>query len=269
MSLQPTSRDWRLALLDVSRSASGWHIWALLGVNDVRLRYKRSRFGQLWITLSTAIFIAGIGVVYGGLFHHNVRDYIPFLAVNMTVWTLISGSISDGAMTFIEASSYMKQDALPKTSFVMRIMVRNIVAFAHNLIIIPFVFLLFGIVPSPVALLAIPGFMVLLIAVFLLVLSLGILCTRFRDLPQIVANIMQLAFFVTPIMWQMDQLGDRAEYIKIFNPFAAFLQIVSEPVQGRVPGSETYLAAFIYLAVLSLVAWPLFARFRSRIVYWL
>lgn len=269
MSLQPTARDWRLAWQDMLRSVIGWHIWTLLGVNDVRLRYKRSRFGQLWITLSTAIFIAGIGVVYGGLFHNNIRDYIPFLAVNMTVWTLISGSISDGAMTFIEASSYMKQDALPKTSFVLRILVRNSVAFAHNLIIVPIVFLLFEVVPSPVALLAIPGLLVLVTAIFLVVLSLGILCTRFRDLPQIVANIMQLAFFVTPIMWHMEQLGDRAQYIKIFNPFAAFLQIVSEPLLGRLPAYQTYLAALVYLCLISAIAWPLFARFRSRIVYWL
>ena len=269
MSLQPSARDWRLAYNDVARSLTAWHIWTLLGVNDIRLRYKRSRFGQFWITLSTAIFIGGIGAVYGGLFHNNIREYIPYLAVNMTVWSLISGMISDGTATFIEASPYMKQDSLPKTSFVMRIVVRHAVAFAHNLIIIPIVYILFMIEPSPVALLAIPGLVLILIGNFLAILILGILCTRFRDLPQIVANLMQLAFFVTPIMWHIEQLGQRGEIIKVFNPFAAFLRIVSEPMQGRIPDPETYVAALVYLALLSVIAWPLFARFRGRIVYWL
>ncbi len=269
MSIQPTARDWRLASNDIFRCFTGWHVWALMGVSDVRQRYKRSRFGQFWITFSMAIFVAGIGVVYGGLFHANISDYVPYLAVNMTVWTLISGTITDGTMTFVEAASHLKQDSLPKTSFVMRILVRNMVTFGHNLLIIPIVFVIFLVTPSPVALLAIPGLVLVLIATFFSTLGLGILCTRFRDLPQIVANMMQLAFFVTPIMWHIDQLGRRGEIIKVINPFASFLRIVSEPMQGRIPDLQTYASVFIYLSLLFLITWPLFARFRARIVYWL
>ncbi len=269
MSIQPSARDWRLASNDIVRCFTAWHVWALLGVNDVRQRYKRSRFGQFWITLSMGFFVAGIGVVYGGLFHANIREYIPYLAVNMTVWTLISGTITDGTSTFIEASTYLKQDSLPKTAFVMRVLVRNMVALAHNLLIIPIVYVLFLVTPSPIIFLAIPGLALLLVATFFSSLVLGILCTRFRDMPQIINNMMQLAFFVTPIMWRLDQLGTRGDFIKVFNPFASFLRIVAEPIQGRIPDGQTYLAALIYLAILILVTWPLFARFRARIVYWL
>lgn len=269
MSLRPSARDWRLAALDLVRCFQSWHVWLLLGLSDVRLRYKRSRFGQFWITFSMAIFVAGIGVVYGILFRMNVREYIPYLAVNMTVWGLISGSIADGTSTFIEAGTYIRQEALPKTAFVMRILVRNLVAFAHNLLIIPVVFLLFLFAPSPVALLAIPGLALIIVATFLSTLALGILCTRYRDLPQIVSNLMQLAFFVTPIMWHVEQLGDHARLLLLLNPFASFLRIVSEPMQGRVPSLATYGIVVGFLVLLFLIAWPLFAKFRARIVYWL
>ncbi len=156
------ARDWRLAEQDLTRCLKGWHVWALLGVSDVRLRYKRSRFGQFWITLSMAFFVAGIGFVYGGLFHQNVHDYIPYLAVNMTVWTFIQTSISESCTAFIEAAPYLRQEALPKASFIMRVLVRNLVAFAHNIIIIPLVYLIFFYTPSPVALLAIPGLLLVI-----------------------------------------------------------------------------------------------------------
>ena len=217
--LQPSARDWRLAFDDVSRSLTAWHVWALLGVSDIRLRYKRSRFGQFWITLSMAFFVAGIGAVYGGLFHQNIHDYIPYLAVNMTVWTFISTTISDGTSTFIEASPYLRQEALPKTSFVMRVMVRNLVALGHNLVIIPLVFIVFLLRAEPGGAAGHPGpahgpgrhssrSSI----------SLGILCTRFRDMPQIVANLLQLAFFVTPIMWHVEQLGPNAVYDQGLQP---------------------------------------------------
>lgn len=262
-------REWRLAGQDLSRCFRNWHVWALLGVSDIRLRYKRSRFGQFWITLSMAFFVGGIGAIYGGLFHQNVSSYIPYLAVNMTIWTLIQTSISEGCQAYIEAAAYLRQEALPKSTFIMRVMVRNLMAFGHNVVIIPIVFILFGYMPSVTALLAIPGLLLLLAGIFTASMILALFCTRFRDMPQIVGNLLQLAFFVTPIMWHVEQLGDNAYYVEVFNPFAAFLRIVSEPLLGNVPAPQTYLTVAISLGVLTLVAWPIFAKFRSRIVYWL
>jgi ABC-type polysaccharide/polyol phosphate export permease len=269
MSLRPSKRDWKLARSDLSSGVRAWQMWMLLGVSDIRQRYKRSRFGQFWITLSMGVFVGGIGIVYAFLFKQAVHDYIPFLAVNYVVWTLISGVIADSTTAFVQASVFLRQEALPKTAFVMRVLVRNLIAFAHNLVIIPLVFLAFGVIPSPVALLAIPGLALLLVAAFLVTLILGILCTRFRDLPQIVQNLLQIAFFVTPVMWRVDQMGGQAHLLVGLNPFAAFLRVVAEPIHGRVPGLAVYASALLVIAILVAFAWPLFARFRARIVYWL
>jgi lipopolysaccharide transport system permease protein len=269
MSLRPTRRDWRLMLNDVVRGLVAWHVWVLLGVSDVRQRYKRSRFGQFWITFSMGIFVGGIGVVYAFLFKQPIREYLPFLAVNMIVWTLISGIVNEATLAFVQATVFLRQEAMPKTIFVMRVLVRNLIAFAHNLIIIPIVFLVFLIVPTPAALLAIPGLVLMMIAAFLATLIIGILSTRFRDLPQIIANLLQIAFFMTPVMWRVDQMGDAAWYIVGFNPFAVFLRIVAEPLHGRVPGLATYASALVVIAILIAIAAPLFAKFRARIVYWL
>ena len=75
----------------------------------------------------------------------------------------------------------------------MRIMVRNLVAYAHNVAIIPLVFVAFLYKPSLVALLAVPGLCLVMLGIFGAALSLAILCTRFRDMQQIVGNLLQLA----------------------------------------------------------------------------
>lgn len=262
-------REWRLAGQDLVRCFKGWHVWALLGVSDIRLRYKRSRFGQFWITLSMGIFVGGVGAVYGGLFHQKVHDYIPYLAVNMTVWSFISTTITESCQAFIEAAPYLRQEALPKSTFIMRVIMRNLMALGHNVVIIPLVFIIFLYAPSPVALLAIPGLVLLLAGVFMASISLALLCTRFRDMPQIIGNLLQLAFFVTPIMWHVEQLGANAFYVEVFNPFAALLRVVSEPLLGNVPAPQTYVTVLVVLGILTILAWPSFAKFRARIVYWL
>lgn len=269
MSLQPTTRDWVRASRDLQGGLVRHHLWMLLGINDIRLRYNRSKFGQFWITLSMGIFIGGLGLVYSTLFNQPIREYIPYLAVNITVWTLLSTTIGESASIFIQASAYLRQDSIPKTVFVMRLLVRNAIVFAHNLVIIPITFVVFSYVPGVAVLLAVPGLLIVALTLFFISLILGLLSTRFRDLPQIIQNALQLLFFVTPVMWRLDQMGAERQHYIIMNPFAALLRIVADPIRGLVPPASSYAISLGFLAVVGAIALLLFARFRARLVYWL
>ena len=269
MSLFPTRTDWRRAVEDLAQGLGAWHIWTLLAFNDIRQRYKRSRFGQFWITLSTGMFIGGIGIVYSYLFDRPVDSYVPYLSVNIVIWTLLAGIVTDSTGVFTQAGHILGQQAMPKTIFVMRVIVRQLIILAHNLVIIALVFALFGVVPTPAVIMVIPGLALALLASLVTAMAIGLLCTRFRDLPQIIQTLLQVAFFLTPVMWHTDQLGGQADYIVDFNPFAVFLLLVADPLHGEWPSAERYLQAIAIIVLMGLVAVPLFARFRARIVYWL
>jgi ABC-type polysaccharide/polyol phosphate export permease len=263
----PSSRQ--RAWHDVRQGLQNWRVWWLLGMGDIRQRYRRSRVGQFWITLSQAIFIVSIGILYSTLFKQPISTYLPYLAITFTVWSLISGIITDSTTAFVQAESFLRQQAMPKTTFIMRVLLRNFLTFAHNIIIIPAVFLYFGISVSWTVLLGLAGLIVISIAGGLAGLVCAILCTRFRDLPQIVQNVIQVAFFLSPVTWQPELMGEKGRYFIAFNPFAAFLQLVTEPMLGRVPSLMVYASAGIYLSLLAVIAWALLTRFRQRIVYWL
>jgi lipopolysaccharide transport system permease protein len=269
MISEQRKREWALAFKDIRTGLSMWRIWWILGSGDIRQRYSRSRFGQLWITVSMAVFVLAIGFVYSVLFHQDLRDYLPYLATNVVIWFLISGIVTDSTTTFSQAESFLRQEAMPKTVFVMRVLLRNFLTFGHNIIIIPLVFIIFGKMPSWTWLLVPVGLLLIAIAGVLTSLLLGLLCTRFRDLPQVIANCLQIAFFITPVTWPLTAAGSRANLIVGFNPFAAFLRITSEPLHGQVPGLATYAATLVVVTVLALLSLPLFARFRARIIYYL
>ncbi len=99
-------------------------------------------------------------------------------------------------------------------------------------------------------------------------LLLGSFCARFRDVGPIVGSIMQIAFFLTPVIWQPEQLGRHAVLLP-FNPFFALLEILRAPLLGKVPTSETWLAAVLYSLLLCGVAWLLFVRARGRVAFWI
>ena len=259
----------RLALNDIVQGFLQWQLSYLLGVGDIKKRYARSRLGQFWITLSMLVFIVAIGVVYSFLFHQSIRTFLPYVACNYVVWAWISASVSDSTAVFVDAQSYLKQTRIPRSVFVGRMLIRNLVNFGHNVLIIPVVFLCMMHMPSWTTILAVPGLFFILGCAFFASLSLGVVCTRFRDLPQIVQSMMQVMMFLTPIMWPASSLSPRAQLIVEYNPFAALMHMVTEPLLGVVPSLREYTLASITFLVLMGAGICVFARFRARIVYWL
>jgi lipopolysaccharide transport system permease protein len=78
---------------------------------------------------------------------------------------------------------------------------------------------------------------------------------------------MQMAFFMSGIIWKPSQLG-ASEWVMPFNPFFSLLEIVRGPLMGTIPSVAIYLSAFGYSAAVCVVAWLLFARVRGRIAFW-
>lgn len=269
LDLIPATADSRLAVDDLRDGLGRVRLWWLLGITDLRQRYSRSRLGQFWITLSMALFVGGIGVVNSSLFKSSATEYIPHLATSFVAWTLISGVLNDATVMFVQAAGFLRQQALPRTVIVMRILVRHAVAFAHNLVIVPIALVMCGVVPGWEALAAVPGLVVAGAALFGMAMALGVLSTRFRDLPQIVQNLMQLAFFVSPVMWKASQLSPEVAAWVGWNPLAMLLTLVAEPLQGRVPPAEAWGQGLAVAGLSLALGFVLFARFRARLVYWL
>ena len=260
---------WTGFMRDLAESFERWQLWWLLGYNDVRQRYRRSRVGQLWITISMGIFVIAIGPVYALLFNTELKEFLPYLTVNIVVWGFISSMINDACTVFIQSDGYIRQERLPKIGFLYRILVRNLLILGHNALLIPLVFIAFGKPVDPVALLAIPGLIIVTVNCLLMALFLATICSRFRDFPQIVSNVVQVAFFLTPIFWQKKQILADYHFVVDFNPFASLLSVVSSPILGKVPTMFEYGMCLVMTLVVGLVAVPFFARYRARIVYWL
>jgi lipopolysaccharide transport system permease protein len=93
------------------------------------------------------------------------------------------------------------------------------------------------------------------------------MCARFRDIPSLVGNVVQLAFFASPILWKPELLGDAMVWMAL-NPFYAVLETVRGPlVEGGGP-LLAWVAAVFFNTVHVVLAGLLFARFRSRIAFW-
>lgn len=255
------------AFADIRDGFSCIHVWPMLGWIEIRQRYRRSVLGPFWITISMAAMIGGMGPLYARLFGQEVSGYFAYLTVGIVAWMLISNLISEGCNAFISAEGYLKETKLPLTVYVLRVVWKNLIMFAHNFVIVVAVLLYYR---PPL------GWSLLLFPIALLVVSacglwvgllLGLLCARFRDIPPTVTSLIQVVFFLTPVMWKPEMLREQA-WVVYLNPIFHFIEILRTPLTGSpVPLLSWGAALGITLSVF-VVAMGFFARFRGRIAYW-
>jgi lipopolysaccharide transport system permease protein len=258
----------RLALRDVTDGLRLWHLACTLAWLDIRLRYRGSILGPFWLTLSTAIMVGSLGVLYATLFHMDVHDYLPFLALSQVLWAFLSTMVSEACTCFTQAEGMIRAVRMPLFLHALRLLVRNVLVLAHNVAVIVAVYIYFEVWPGWHAFLSLPGFVVWGVDALAVSLLLGAFCARFRDIVPIIGSVMMIAFFLTPVIWQPEQLGRNAVMLK-YNPFYALLEIVRAPLLGHIPPAETWLAAVLYSIALCGVSWALFVRARGRVAFWL
>jgi ABC-type polysaccharide/polyol phosphate export permease len=245
-------------------------IGLMLGWQDIRQSYRRSVFGQLWITIGMAVTIAAIGIVFGTIFGTPMQVFLPYLASGLIIWGLIAGIINDGTAGFTVAESMIKQLPLPKVVYIVRVVWRNLIVTAHNIVILPVVMLIVG-APLSWAFFLFPlGVLLTVTALSGLALTLAVVATRFRDLPPIVNAVLTVGFYITPVIWLKDSLGnnDLVSAIVSLNPLYHLLQISRLPMIGQLPSLDNWIWAAGYGAFFWAIAFLMFRRYEKRIAYW-
>jgi ABC-type polysaccharide/polyol phosphate export permease len=243
-------------------------LWMALAQQDIKLRYRGSILGPFWQTLTTAVMIAAMGVIYSKLFHAELANYLPMLAVGLIIWTFVAGLVTEGCTTFTAVQAMIQQVKLPFSLHVYRLVYRNILTLAHNFVIVPIVLVLF---PHAVGfwplMSVLPGFALIVLNGIWISLLLGMVSARFRDVPPIVLSIVQVVFFLTPVMWSIRALGANAWWARL-NPFFAAIDVVRAPLIG-VPVEPYSWPILGGMTVVGCVGgFAFFVRFRHRLAFW-
>jgi len=266
-TVNPTQAAWE----DFRDAAQKWRIWLMLSYQEIKLRYRRSILGPFWLTISMAITVYSMGYLYGHLFHININEYFPHLVAGMLAWSLISQTMIDLVDGFSQSDNLIKQIKLPYFLYIHKTVARNFLIFFHNmLVMIPVYFIFYD--TSAVnwhALLLIPG----LIFIYFNALCYGMVCAmlgaRYRDISQIIKSLIQVVFFITPIMWKPEILPESKRFIALYNPFYSLVELIRAPLVGYSP-SKLNICIILLMTLVGIFACAfLFISRRARIIYWL
>lgn len=259
------------ALEDFILAIKKSHIWFLMAWQDIQLRYRRSVIGPFWITLSMAIMVYTMGFLYAHLWNVSLQEYFPYLATGLLAWGLIASVMMESTETYLFSVGLIKQIKMPYFLHIHRMCTRNFIIFAHNLLIMLPIYLLF---PQQFSLsfaylLFFVDVMILYVIAVLYSNVISMVCARYRDLGQIVKSLVQVLFFLTPVMWKIDTLPAHIRQWMVLNPFYHLVEMIRQPLMGFYPSVENVLGISILFGIGCLLNRWLFVPYRARIVYWI
>jgi ABC-2 type transport system permease protein len=269
----PASRSWRRAFDDLGQ---GWRqrpLWGYLGWQDIKQRYRRSVLGPLWISITMAVVATAMGILYGALFGEDIRTFLPYVATGLLIWYFINGCILEGSEVFIANEGLIRFLPAPLSLHVYRLVWRQTLFFLHNLVVWGILVAIFRPPLGWTLLLAIPAFALLIVNGAWISVVTGIIATRFRDIPPIIASLANLLFFVTPIVWQYDTLlqnpavAERARIAEL-NPVLHYVEILREPLLGEPIVWHHWAVVGVITVAGCIAALVCLRNYRSRVAYW-
>jgi ABC-2 type transport system permease protein len=293
------SKTFGRAIDDIKTGFAARELWTHLGWQDIKQRYRRSVIGPFWITISQGVIALGLGLLYSQLFKLPVPVFLPYISTGFIIWGFIQGCLTEGMETFVANEGMIKQLPAPLTVYVLRTIWRQTLMLAHNIVVyLVLLAIFFSSLDQQYSLgspdghclpgkychpglswnifLAIPGFLLLAVTAGWASILLGIISTRFRDIPQVINSLIQLLFYATPIVWPVDQLlsgGARdgsswaLPFIKA-NPLYHYMQVIRAPLLGQ----TVEWSSWVVVGGLTIVGWALalvaMRNYRSRVSYW-
>jgi ABC-type polysaccharide/polyol phosphate export permease len=252
---------------DLLAAIAAYDLWSFLAWQDIKIKYRRSKIGPFWITVSMAVFCVALGIVYSQLFKTQIAELLPFLAIGMVVWGFVSSCVGEMPNLFVDNAPYIKDMRINPLTIVFRALTRNMIVFGHNLLIVLGIYIFFDIWPSWTGLLALPGFVLVLLNLLAIAVPLSIIGARFRDLSQITQSLLQAIFFITPIFW-FPRLLAKGSWVIAVNPVAYFIDLVRSPLLGNPPEAISWMVSLLTLSISSIIAAWVYQRKSDRIAFW-
>lgn len=266
------SKTMTRAVRDLREGFGKRELWLHLGWQDIKQRYRRSVLGPFWITIATGATAVAMGLLYSKLFKLELAEHLPYVTMGLIVWNLINASILEGADVFVANEGLIKQLPTPLSVHVYRLVWRQLILFGHNMIIFVVIAIIYPKDWSWADLAVIPALFLIVLNCIWVSLCFGILATRYRDISPLLFSLVQLLFFMTPIIWNEATLrqqgaGSYARIVEL-NPLLHYLDIVRAPLLG----ADQQLHHWVVVIALTVIGWSLAAiamrQYRARVPYW-
>lgn len=251
----------RVRLRDVWTSLPvGW----MLGRRDIKIKYKQSALGPLWLLLQPLGMLAAITLAFSKVTSVDTGDvpYVVFALVGLSVWTYVQMGITVAPQSLPSNQQVVRRSPCPRVAFVTGTLISVLPPLAVVLAASLAAALISGSLGIEVlALPALIAWLVLLMwGITLLATALG---GRFRDVIAVAPVVVQAGIFLTPVGYPLEAAGSFADVLA-FNPASGVIETWRWALLGVAPNMFAIAVAIAETAAVTLLGWYVFGRMETR-----
>jgi lipopolysaccharide transport system permease protein len=246
--------------------------WLALVRIDLRARYRRSMIGIGWSLLQPIAMSIVLCTVFSQIFHVDVRTYGPFLLAGLTFWNYITAVVIGGCQTFFQSESYIRQHPAPLAIYPLRVTLGAGFHFLLGMgVVLVATWCLTGLQSLPALLSLLPTLLLLFLLGYSLAICAGVVNVMFQDTQHLVEVVLQVLFYLTPIIYSIKLLEERhVGSLVALNPLAAFLELIRQPIlEGQFPSLDAFGLATLFTALVAATATAVLARMERRMIFYL
>ena len=244
--------------------------WYRLALNDVYMKYRRTKLGPIWVVMGIGLTISMMSFLWSAIFGLDWRSYLPYIIAGFVTWLWISQSITQACEAFAtEYNGFIKALSAPLISYVLRFSFRQLFLFLHYILLIFLSMLITLQTPNVSALFWFPvGLFLIFLNTCFVTIFFGFLCARVRDFSALIASVIGPMMLLTPVIWRPEMLGSWI-FLAWLNPITHFIEIIRAPLIGDTLNMTSVYVVILITLLNGFVSLLIYERFKNRLVFWL
>ena len=261
----------RSLLLNVFK---GRHILKTMVIKDIKARYTGSLFGSLWM-IATPLYQM---LLYTFLFSIILKvrfdtgagtsSFLVYLLAGLIPWIFFSEATLRGTSVFIDNAHIIKKVKFPLEVCVASVILSSMSTFFIYLFFYLAALIFFGLLKFHTAPLIIFPLIIQVLLISGLSFGLGSIAVFFRDINQAIGMILNLLFFLMPIVYPSTSIPENLRWIFNINPFYFVIEMYRGfLIQGKMPDMFSVLYPLLFSLFIFFAGYYIFSKTRDAFKY--
>lgn len=235
---------------------------------NVEARYSQTILGILWIVLLPLSQALVFAFVFSQILRATSESlpFVVFLLSGIVPYTLFNQGVLNGTNALLGQMGIINQVYFPREIILFVRLGEAFVDFSFSFLVLMVISLFNGIFPTLNFIWVIPILFVQITLILGLMLFISYLSVYIRDIPQLVAVVFQILFYLTPVLYQMDRVPQEYQFLLLLNPLTPLIQAFRDvTVLGQPPHLTSLYYPSIVAGILVFSGYMFFKRNEQRL----
>ena len=237
----------------------------VLAARDLKVKYKQSILGPLWLVFQPMALLAAFLVAFQGLAGVGSAGvpYVLFALVGLSVWAFFQAAMTIGTASVVTNTNLVRSTPCPRPAFPLAAVIASLPAFAVTATAAFVAAVVTGHLSPRVLLLPVALLWLLLLTAGAVAVS-SSLAVRYRDINSALPFLMQVAVFLAPVGYPLSELSSTVRAIVGANPVTGVIEASRwMMLSGYESSAEPIILSLIATALLVVGGWRLFSRLET------